>query len=103
MPKIYLFVNQYTGRSSQWGPEDVIGIALAEDGHVLASHYSSSVSYLKHDLGLTSDWKHEQYRGHYPDGYELEWVDDASPGNHEGVDAAMEKNQQLAKEAEANE
>jgi len=57
---------------------DVIGQALAEDGEALASHLSSNESWAKHDMGLTGDWKHEIYGEHYPDGYELVWIDDPS-------------------------
>lgn len=89
MPKIYL----YTRRAVGWASNDVIGYALAEDGHVLASHLSSGVGFAKHDLGLTSTWKHEYYNKHYPDGYELEWVDD--PSDHAGVRAALSLNKQL--------
>lgn len=61
-----------------WGRhEDVIGYALAEDGVGLASHLSSHEEWAKHDMGLTSDWKHDHYAKCYPDGYELEWIDNA--------------------------
>lgn len=56
---------------------DVLGCALSEDGTGIAEHLSSSVTFAKHDMGLTSDWKHEYYREHAPDGYELVWIDDA--------------------------
>ena len=55
---------------------DVLGCALADDGTGLANHLSSSVEFAKHDMGLTSDWKHDYYREHAPNGFELEWVDD---------------------------
>lgn len=57
---------------------DVLGSALAEDGTGLCSHLSSSVAFAKHDMGLTSDWKHDFYREQYPDGFELVWIDDAA-------------------------
>jgi len=57
---------------------DVIGQALAEDGEGLASHLSSNESWAKHDMGLRGDRKHEIYKEHYPDGYELVWIDDPS-------------------------
>lgn len=55
---------------------DVMGYALAQDGHCLCSHFSSSIGFAKHDMGLTSDWKHEHYKAHAPDGYTLIWIDD---------------------------
>lgn len=69
---------------------DVIGYALAEDGTALASHLSSTVDFSKHDLGLTSDWKHDTYAKHCPEGFELEWVD--NPKDHEGWLAAIKLN-----------
>jgi hypothetical protein len=36
---------------------------------------SSSDGFAHHDIGLTSDWKHDKYKERYPDGYELVWVD----------------------------
>jgi len=56
---------------------DVIGYALAEDGMCLAQHLSSNVDFSKHDMGLWSNWKHENYNKYYPDGWELVWIDDA--------------------------
>ena len=69
MNKIYIF------KSGQL-QNDVIGMALSEDGYELASHLSSNIDFLKHDMGLTSKWKHDTYKEHYPDGYELVWVED---------------------------
>ena len=68
-----------------WGEHDVIGYALAEDGTGLASHLSGNKDFSKHDMGLTSKWKHESYEA-LSRGFELEWVDD--PDNHPGVAAA---------------
>lgn len=78
---------------------DVIGNALAEDGTGLAAHLSSSVAYAKHDMGLTSDWKHDIYREHCPDGFELEWVDDVE--THDGWRAALALNREKENAAEA--
>lgn len=71
---------------------DVLGMALAEDGTGIAEHLSSSVDFAKHDMGLTSDWKHEYYREHAPGGYELEWVDDIEA--HAGWQAALVLNRE---------
>ncbi len=75
---------------------DVLGAALAEDGTGLAEHLSSGVAYPKHDMGLTSDWKHDIYRKHAPDGFVLEWVDDAA--THPGWQAALVLNKAAAAE-----
>lgn len=50
---------------------DVSGAAVAEDGTYLAGHLSSSMGWFRHDMGLASNWKHDKYAAHYPDGYEL--------------------------------
>lgn len=89
-PKIYCWVNSGMGTDFQ------VVLAMAEDGHVLASHCSSSETWAKHDIGILGDWKHDAYAKHYPDGYELVWVDDAVPGAHPGLDAAYAKNKALS-------
>jgi len=73
-----------------WGPGDVIGTALCECGEGLASHLSSNKSFSQHDMGLTSERKHDVYAAHAPEGFELEWVDD--PSSHAGWQAALRKN-----------
>jgi hypothetical protein len=88
-PKIYCWVN------SGHGSEFQMVMAMAEDGHVLASHCSSSEYWAKHDIGLTGTWKHDLYAKHYPDGYELVWVEDARPGRTPGLDEAYAKNQAM--------
>lgn len=93
-PKIYCFVNG--GAGTDW--QHVM--AIAEDGHCLAQHVSSHEAWAKHDIGLTSEWKHDEYGEHYPDGYELEWVD--NPRTHEGLEAAYRLNQKLPTEQEAS-
>ena len=70
---------------------------LCEDGHCLAQHCSSHEYFVKHDIGFTSEWKHEHYKEHCKEGYELIWIEDAS-NSHE-IDAAYIKNQELANEA----
>lgn len=91
MNKIYCFIN---GGSEGWYNV----LALAEDGHCLAGHLSSNKYWAIHDIGINSDWKHEQYKEHYPDGYELVWLDD--PLVDEGFKLAAKKNEELGKEAE---
>lgn len=95
-PKIYLWCVSAEG----WGPADVIGYALAEDGTGLASHLSSCLSWAKHDMGLTSDWKHDGYRKHYPDGFELVWLEPEELSGHEAFNAALAINKAKAAEEE---
>jgi hypothetical protein len=91
-PKIYLLCEHASG----WGKDDVLGFALAEDGHGLCSHLSSGVAWSKHDMGLTSEWHHDTYKEHYPNGFELEWVD--NPENHDGYLKALALNKKFADE-----
>lgn len=81
-PKIYAFQN-FSGGGE--GP----GLAIAEDGTVLADHWSSNFYWAKHDLGVTSNWKHDYYRAHYPDGYDVEFVHDEDFETHAGLQAAL--------------
>jgi hypothetical protein len=90
--KIYCFCNTKPN-DAEW----YVMLAMAEDGYVLASHVCSHPSYGPHDMGITSNWKHEAYQAHCPNGYDLEWVD-GSPLDHEGLNAAFAKNQALAAE-----
>lgn len=85
--KIYVFIN--SGKGTDW----IVGMAMAEDGTFIASHVSSHYQWFRHDMGLTSDWKHEHYKKQYPDGYELVEVED--PRNHEGLQAAYKLNQAM--------
>jgi hypothetical protein len=78
MNKIFLWCTPCPG----WGEGAVLGYAMAEDGTGLANHLSSNISFSKHDMGLTSDWKHDYYKEHYPDGYELEWIEEKDLDNH---------------------
>jgi hypothetical protein len=87
--KIYAFIN--SGKGTDW----IIVVALAEDGQCLASHCSSSEGWAKHDIGIGSDWKHDVYNSAFPEGWELEWVDNVK--GHEGIDKAYKLNQELQK------
>lgn len=87
MHKIYCFNN---GGSPRW----LHAIAIADDGHVLVQHVCSDEYYMKHDLGITSDWKHENYDKHFgPGNWELVWI--ADPGKSPELDAAFELNKAL--------
>lgn len=96
MGKIYLYcVALGTGSGRVSGSSvggDVMGYALAEDGVCLASHLSSDKYFSMHDMGLHSDWKHDKYREHYPDGFELEWVEESNLDSHKGWKEAFRLN-----------
>lgn len=59
----------------------VYGSIDAQDGEVLAQHFSSSDSFGWRDNGGTPscDWKHEFYRAKYPNGFVLAWAELGSP------------------------
>lgn len=76
-------------------------LAVCECGDGLAGHISSNTYFAKHDIGVTSEWKHEHYQKHSTekhDGkpYQLEWIDD--PANHQ---ALQELDERLGREAKA--
>lgn len=86
LPKIFCFIQAM----NQFG---YIVIAIAEDGEVLAEHCSSSEGYAKHDIGINSNHKHDQYKKKYPDGYEVEWLNADQLSIHTGFQKAIELNQ----------
>ena len=86
MSKIFCFIN--SGSPSWYSV-----VALAEDGYCLAGHISSNKGFAKHDIGITSNWKHELYDEHYPNGYELIWLD--NPETNEEFKLAAKKNEEL--------
>lgn len=91
--RIYCFNN---GGSPGW----LSACAMAEDGHCLAQHICSHESFMLHDLGMISDWKHDQYNAHFGEGnWELEWV--SNPRTHEGLQAAFALNQKLREQHDA--
>jgi hypothetical protein len=75
---------------------DVIAYALAEDGTCLAQHLSSSAGFAHHDIGMSSEWKHDIYRKHYPDGFHLVWIEPEDVAAHKGWQEAMKRNQEMA-------
>lgn len=79
---------------------DAVGIAISENGNVIASHVSSSESWCKHDLGMDgkSNWKHDVYDEEFPDGWEYEFVSLDDIDNHEGLQLALERNKNIQPE-----
>lgn len=58
---------------------DVVGYAvdrmtLDKKMSVIANHCSSGETWCKHDMGITSNWKHDIYGAEHPNGYELIWL-----------------------------
>ena len=96
LPIIYGFNN---GGSVGW----MSAVLLAEDGNCLGGHCCSHEGYMPSDLGVLEGSRpdrHETFRQHYPDGYRMEFVGFDEAKNHAGLQAAFQKNQALAKQAE---
>lgn len=77
-------------------------LAVADDGNVLASHLCSHECFMAHDLGMTSDWKHEEYNKHFgAENWILVWIDD--PKDDPRIKKAMELNAKLGEESHKKE
>ena len=97
LPKIYCFSNVPGGG-------DGIAYAVAEDGVVLGCHWCSHEFYVPHDLGVKEGSRpdrHEHYKKHYPNGYEMEFILAEDVLTHEGLREAFRLNQLQAKQEEA--
>jgi hypothetical protein len=95
-PKIFCFSNVVGGG-------DGVAYAMAEDGHVLGSHWCSHEGFVSHDLGVTEGSRldrHEDYKKHYPDGYEMIFVPAREVDTHEGLKKAFELNKLIEVEEE---
>lgn len=87
-PRVYVFCNSCA-------PEWHVMLAIADDGHCLASHVCSAHGWANHDMGIDEGgWNRERYAEHYPDGFVVEWVE--NPRTHAGLQAAYTLNQKLA-------
>ena len=63
---------------------DAEGIALSEDGEVVATHVSSSESFSKYDLN-----KPKLFDSKYPKGWEFEFVKIPERDSHTGLQSAL--------------
>lgn len=87
--KIYAFNN---GGSPGW----LDAVAIADDGHVIGRHICSHEAFMRHDLGVTGDWEHENYNKYFGAGnWEIEWVETDQINSHEALKAAIELNKAL--------
>lgn len=87
-PKIYVFFNSQADRDG-----DGVYLALAEDGTVLGSHWSSDGYWAQQDLGVAAGSRpdrHVTYAEHYPGGYEMEFVPASEVKRHPGLTSALE-------------
>lgn len=92
------------GFNNGGGPGLYSGQLIAEDGTALGGHACSAEGYMYYDLGILEGSRpdrHETFRKHYPDGYRMDFVPYDQVRQHEGLEAAYQKNQQKAKEAES--
>ena len=99
MNKIYCFSSIVRGG-------DGMAYAMGDDGVVLGSHWCSSEYYIPHDLGVTEGSRpdrHEEYKKHFPNGYEMEFIHSSDIKTHQGLTKAFELNQLLAEADKENE
>ena len=92
LPTIYGFNN---GGSPGW----YSAVLLADDGTPLGGHVCSHECYMEHDLGIvegTRPDRHETFRAHYPDGYQMNFVGEDEVMTHPGLSAAVKNNQAKA-------
>ena len=92
MNKIYCFSNVKDGG-------DGIAYAMADDGNVLGSHWCSHEGYVPQDLGVIDGSRpdrHEDYKKHFPNGYEMEFIKSNKIESHKGLQKAFKLNQKLA-------
>lgn len=85
-PTIFVFINGGI-------PGLLSGIAVAEDGTVVAGHGSSNEDWVRHDMGVAygSTWKHDLYEAKYPDGYKLEYVKNEDVMKHPVLGPLLER------------
>lgn len=93
-PKIFIVVEWQQGnvegvvnKYNKIRDGDIAGVAIAQDGQVLASHLSTNKGWLRSDLGLTSKSKHDLYESKYPKGYEI--IDCINSTNNEELEFAL--------------
>ena len=83
--KIYVFCNSC---EPQWHS----ATALSDEGLFLAGHVCSHHGFIAHDMGVDEDgWKRDIYARAYPDGFEVEYVEQADVKTHPGITAAYAK------------
>lgn len=76
LPRIYVTC---APQPSAFGDCDLLATAQTAEGVVIAQHICSSEYWVRHDMGFTSNWKHDAYSATYPQGWELVWGEPPSP------------------------
>lgn len=70
----------------------IIGRAIAEDGTQLAEHISSNKFWLQRDLGVMhAGGLRASYKGHYPGGFRMVFVEECEKDHHIGLQTALRK------------
>lgn len=90
LPIIYGFNN---GGSPGWYD----AVLLAEDGTYMGGHLCSHEAYMPGDLGVLEGSRadrHKHFKTHYPDGYRMDFVGASDIETHEGLNAAIKRNQE---------
>lgn len=87
--------------SNQLGVSGLLGIAIAEDGQVLAAQEAADREWFRFHLGLTSCLSHNAYRSHCSGGYELIEVAEDEIREHQGLAAAFRRNRELGQPTRA--
>ena len=74
MKNIYVFGISTGGDVIEYAVDDLIKDSGEIKMNVIANHWSTGEHWCRHDMGISSDWKHNIYKEMYPDGYELIWL-----------------------------
>jgi hypothetical protein len=85
MNKIFIYALKH-------GPE-YYDHALTDDGLIVACHISKSIELAKADMGIGTEAQHDLYREHFPNGYELVWIDSKDLDNHTEFQEAFAKHE----------
>lgn len=86
LPVIYGF--NAGGRANWWSAQ-----LLAEDGTPLGSHTCSHEGYMPSDLGVLEGSRpdrHDEFKKHYPEGYQMEFVTYEEKVGHLGLKIAID-------------
>lgn len=98
LPTIYGFNN---GGSAGF----MDAVLMAEDGGYLGGHLCSHEGFMPGDLGIRKGSRpdrHEDFRNHYPHGYQMEFVRSENIGSHAGLTAAIAANKKALDASEAS-
>lgn len=100
--------------NNSWSPGQTphywnVGYVMDPEGNVIASHCSSSNSWLKFDLGADDPEgisgpgmsRIKEYKEKYPQGFTVRWIEDARTGKDAELDRRTQLNRLLGEKANA--